>query len=63
VNSSALEQEVLLLRARVAELEDRLRGVDKTEELLLDARAQAQALLDNIPHLDEEHRERVSRGK
>jgi two-component system cell cycle sensor histidine kinase/response regulator CckA len=51
VNSSALEQEVLLLRARVAELEDRLRGVDKTEELLLDARAQAQALLDNIPHL------------
>jgi two-component system, cell cycle sensor histidine kinase and response regulator CckA len=51
VNSSALEQEVLVLRARVAELEDRLSGNDQVEELILDARAQAQALLDNIPHM------------
>ena len=51
MNSSALEQEVLVLRARVAELEDRLGGIDKIEELVLDARAQSQALLDNIPHM------------
>jgi PAS domain S-box-containing protein len=51
VNSSALEQEVLVLRARVAELEVRLSGIDQVEELILDARAQSQALLDNIPHM------------
>ncbi len=51
MNSSALEQEVLVLRARVAELEDRLSGIDQVEELILDARAQSQALLDNIPHM------------
>lgn len=51
MNSSDLEREVLVLRARVAELEDRLTGIDKVEQLLLDARAQAQALLDNIPHM------------
>ena len=43
--------EVTLLRARVAELEHELERLAKTREQVLDARAQAQALLDNIPHM------------
>jgi two-component system cell cycle sensor histidine kinase/response regulator CckA len=43
--------EVLTLRARVAELEQRLGRLAEAEEQILGARAQAQALLDNIPHM------------
>jgi len=43
--------EVTLLRARVAALEHELERLAKTREQVLDARAQAQALLDNIPHM------------
>jgi PAS domain S-box-containing protein len=45
------EREVLVLRARVAELEQRLGRLAEAEEQILGARAQAQALLDNIPHM------------
>jgi two-component system, cell cycle sensor histidine kinase and response regulator CckA len=45
------ESEVLTLRARVAELEQRLGQLAGAEEQILGARAQAQALLDNIPHM------------
>ena len=45
------ESEVLTLRARLAELEQRLERLAGAEEQILDARAQAQALLDNIPHM------------
>jgi two-component system, cell cycle sensor histidine kinase and response regulator CckA len=45
------ESEVLTLRARVAELEQRLGLLAGAEEQILGARAQAQALLDNIPHM------------
>jgi len=45
------ESEVLTLRARVAELEQRLGRLAEAEEQILGARAQAQALLDNIPHM------------
>ena len=47
----SLESEVLKLRARVAELEQRLAQLAEAEEQILGARAQAQALLDNIPHM------------
>jgi two-component system cell cycle sensor histidine kinase/response regulator CckA len=45
------ESELLALRARVAELEQRLGRLAEAEEQILGARAQAQALLDNIPHM------------
>ncbi len=45
------ESELLALRARVAELEQRLGRLAEAEQQLLGARAQAQALLDNIPHM------------
>ncbi len=45
------EREVVALRARVAELEQRLGRLAEAEEQILGARAQAQALLDNIPHM------------
>jgi PAS domain S-box-containing protein len=47
----ALEREVLALRARTAELEGILDRLAEAEEQVLGARAQAQALLDNIPHM------------
>ena len=47
----ALEREVLALRARTAELEGTLDRLAEAEEQVLGARAQAQALLDNIPHM------------
>jgi PAS domain S-box-containing protein len=43
--------EVALLRARVAELEHELERLAEAQGQVLDARAQAQALLDNIPHM------------
>src|SRR3954452_22417676 len=43
--------EVLELRARVRELERRLSRLTDAEEQLCGAKAQAQALLDNIPHM------------
>ncbi len=46
-----LEREVVALRARTAELEDLLDRLAEAEEQVLGARAQAQALLDNIPHM------------
>lgn len=39
------------MRARVAELERQLERLDEAEQQALGARAQAQALLDNIPHV------------
>jgi PAS domain S-box-containing protein len=51
VKASAIEHEVVELRARVAELEARLARLAGAEERALGARAQAQALLDNIPHM------------
>ena len=39
------------LRARVAELEHRLERLNQAEEQALTARAQAQAVIDNIPHM------------
>ncbi len=39
------------LRARVAELEHRLERLNQAEEQVLTARAQAQAVIDNIPHM------------
>ena len=47
----ARDDEVLALRQRVAELEQRLETLVDAEEQVLGARAQAQALLDNIPHM------------
>jgi len=47
----ALEREVVALRARTAELESILDRLAEAEEQVLGARAQAQALLDNIPHM------------
>src|SRR5262245_11771809 len=44
-------EEVRALRARVAELEHKLERLAEAEEQVLGARAQAQALLDNIPHM------------
>jgi PAS domain S-box-containing protein len=44
-------EEVRALRARVAELERKLDRLAEAEAQILDARAQAQALLDNIPHM------------
>ena len=44
-------EEVRALRARVAELEQKLERLADAEEQVLGARAQAQALLDNIPHM------------
>ena len=49
--AEALEREVLMLRARTAELESILDRLAEAEEQVLGARAQAQALLDNIPHM------------
>jgi PAS domain S-box-containing protein len=46
-----LEREVTALRARTAELERTLARLADAEEQVLGARAQAQALLDNIPHM------------
>jgi len=46
-----IEQEVMQLRARVAELEHKLAGLSDAEAQVFGARAQAQALLDNIPHM------------
>jgi PAS domain S-box-containing protein len=43
--------EVAVLRARVAQLEHELERLAEAQEQVLDARAQAQALLDNIPHM------------
>lgn len=48
---SAADREVLELRTRVAELERQLTRLADAEEEILGARAQAQALLDNIPHM------------
>jgi PAS domain S-box-containing protein len=45
------DHEVLELRRRIAELERRLETLVDAEEQVLGARAQAQALLDNIPHM------------
>jgi PAS domain S-box-containing protein len=45
------EAEVALLRARVRQLEHELERLGEAQEQVLDARAQAQALLDNIPHM------------
>lgn len=45
------KSEVMTLRARLAELEQRLGRLAEAEEQILGARAQAQALLDNIPHM------------
>lgn len=50
-NTEALEREILALRARTAELESTLDRLAEAEEQVLGARAQAQALLDNIPHM------------
>jgi PAS domain S-box-containing protein len=47
----ALEREVAALRARTSELEKTLGKLADAEEQVLGARAQAQALLDNIPHM------------
>jgi PAS domain S-box-containing protein len=44
-------EEVRTLRFRVAELEHKLERLAEAEEQVLGARAQAQALLDNIPHM------------
>lgn len=49
--TEALEREVVALRARTAELEGMLDRLAEAEEQVLGARAQAQALLDNIPHM------------
>jgi PAS domain S-box-containing protein len=49
--TEALEREVLALRARTAELEGILDRLAEAEEQVQGARAQAQALLDNIPHM------------
>jgi PAS domain-containing protein len=49
--TEALEREVVALRARTAELEGTLDRLAEAEEQVLGARAQAQALLDNIPHM------------
>ena len=49
--TEALEREVQALRARTAELEGTLDRLAEAEEQVLGARAQAQALLDNIPHM------------
>jgi two-component system cell cycle sensor histidine kinase/response regulator CckA len=49
--TEALEREVVALRARTAELEGILDRLVEAEEQVLGARAQAQALLDNIPHM------------
>jgi PAS domain S-box-containing protein len=45
------ERELLALRVKVAELEQQLARWSDVEEQVLGARAQAQALLDNIPHM------------
>jgi two-component system cell cycle sensor histidine kinase/response regulator CckA len=50
-DTEALEREVVALRARTAELESILDRLAEAEEQVLGARAQAQALLDNIPHM------------
>ena len=50
-NDETLEREVVALRARTAELERTLDRLADAEEQVLGARAQAQALLDNIPHM------------
>lgn len=49
--TEALEREVMALRARTAELEGILDRLAEAEEQVQGARAQAQALLDNIPHM------------
>ena len=49
--ADSLEHEVVTLRARVAELERTVGKLAEAEEQVLGARAQAQALLDNIPHM------------
>jgi PAS domain S-box-containing protein len=47
----AVERELRVLRRRVAELEGKLSRLGDAEAQMLGARAQAQALLDNIPHM------------
>src|SRR4051812_28485575 len=47
----SVADEMLVLRARVLELERRLSQLAEAEEQLSGAKAQAQALLDNIPHM------------
>ncbi len=47
----AVERELAVLRRRVAELEGKLTQLGDAEAQVLGARAQAQALLDNIPHM------------
>ncbi len=49
--ADALADEVQRLRARVGELEQQVEALSEAEEQILGARAQAQALLDNIPHM------------
>ncbi|HEX2672084.1 MAG TPA: PAS domain-containing protein [Polyangiaceae bacterium] len=49
--AESLESEVLRLRARAVELEQRLAQLAEAEEQIFGARAQAQALLDTIPHM------------
>jgi PAS domain S-box-containing protein len=46
-----IDHEVLELRARIVELERKLARLADAEEQAFGARAQAQALLDNIPHM------------
>jgi two-component system sensor histidine kinase/response regulator len=45
------DSQVEALRARVSELEHELEQLAEAQEQVLGARAQAQALLDNIPHM------------
>ena len=49
--ADALFEEVQRLRARVHQLEQQLEALSEAEEQVLGARAQAQALLDNIPYM------------
>src|SRR4051794_21333159 len=48
---SDAQAEVESLRARVAQLEQELEQLAEAQDQVLGARAQAQALLDNIPHM------------
>ncbi|HKO52834.1 MAG TPA: PAS domain-containing protein [Polyangiaceae bacterium] len=50
-NVPQAQTDVELLRARVAELEHELERLAEAQDQVLGARAQAQALLDNIPHM------------
>ncbi len=49
--SAELEREAQELRLRVCDLERQVGRLEEAEDQILGARAQAQALLDNIPHM------------